>query len=213
VTGVSYAVTGRKKVVADPYERLGGLFTASLSIQKEVFFMQFLRKKGCFLLLVVAAGLMLIGGGTAGGVGNAGGQTPDLAADVNDLRWDLAKAFHFAWQSVEVSCKTVPGEDPRTPTRTLSISVKPSIVDANGLVSVDLSAVGIYELFDERGNSVNCQAAYSDRGRYYSEFGWFWEDGKAYVVDPLGTLDLLHLAAQVTSSPAQPSPSSISVLI
>lgn len=108
--------------------------------------------------------------------------------DVNDLRWDLAKAFTFCWTSVELSAQmgraTPDGVgEANLPLCTLTVSGKVdwTPIETQGLVIIDVSAPQICELLDDYGNSIAYKNAQSDRKRDYQDRHWYWTDTGAYL--------------------------------
>lgn len=154
--------------------------------------------------------LMLLAG--AGGRSYANGPTEQ---DANDLRWDPAGRFAFTWDSIELSSKamnpdTAEGAGPSVPTRTLDISVKLDILDANNLMALHVAEPEALQLVDEAGAPVRWVPQEPPRRRFYERFkpGYRWTDPRDYILEegPWG------LTVHVELDPNQPLPSLLSAV-
>jgi hypothetical protein len=171
-------------------------------------------------LLPVAIAIVLLGF-IASGASTPSTPPAPKSADTNDLRWDLAKKFRFEWQSVELSAKSVKGEDPNARARTLVVSVGHEFVDVNnrgwfmpgqvvgpeGLVTIDVNSPQIIEAMDEAGTPIECHAAYSAEDRKYQESGWWWVPGATFAP---GKLTPFEVRIRLTGGSGQPIPSALS---
>jgi hypothetical protein len=146
----------------------------------------------------------------ADSVDSTGVQVAAASAEPNDLRWDLAKAFGFDWESTELWTKVLKGVDPNTPTWTLVLSIRPGILNSKRLVVIDVNNPAISQIRDEHGNDIKCRPGKTVDVRGYQHKGWYWHDGMAdYGMSELASFSLtIPLAAD----PNQHMPSSISEL-
>lgn len=113
-------------------------------------------------------------------------QLPVARDDPNELRWDLAPGFAFAWDAAELSIKVLnPGEsaspDSTPSSCALTISGRVDILDARGLVTIDVSSPGVCEVIDSDGNVVECLPDDHGVARCYEQRGWFWLDSGTFM--------------------------------
>jgi hypothetical protein len=110
---------------------------------------------------------------------NPHAQPVTASADPNELRWDLAKGFEFDWESVELSSEMLKDSTVNGETRTLTIHVKVGILDAKGLISVDVNTPEVSEVYDDDGRMVEHFPNSVSPVRRYEQSGWYWDDGRA----------------------------------
>ena len=169
---------------------------------------------GRLFLTVVASLLVPMFGHTCTSIANS---TNLRVGEPNDLRWDLAQAFCFKWNTVGVSAGAMhPGPDggpeAGVPVReiALSVSVDFNSVKAKGLVIVDMSGPQISEVIDGNGRQVVCQSGQSDLIRGYDDLGWYWDgEGRAATANKLSPFTV---KVRLADDPKQHMPSSISRL-
>jgi len=130
-------------------------------------------------------------------------------SELSSLRWDLAKAFAFDWEAIELSSKVAQGADTSAPVRTVIVSVRLTVLDFKRLVILDTNSPGILEVLDQNGNPVECQAVGSNQTRRYDNRRWYWDETGTYLA---GAPEHFNLAARLSSDSKQSLASSISQL-
>lgn len=122
----------------------------------------------------------------------------------NDLRWDLAAAFEFSVDSIEVSVNSAA-------VRAISVHISTGFnpLMADGLVIVDVNGPQLCEVVDGDGRAIECRSGQSDVVRRYHESGWYWDrEGHAYT----DILKPFPVKIQLTGGIEQHVPTSISLL-
>jgi hypothetical protein len=147
-----------------------------------------------------------------------GGSAVAAATDTNDLRWDLAESFTFAWESVEFSARIarsgeddVVGPDASTQTVSISVSVHWDLQKARNLVILDVNAPQVYEMYDEEGNRIEYQNAQSDQRRHYEDSQWSWSREGGACLRPK-TLGPFSVKVRLPGDTDQLVPPTISIL-
>lgn len=144
-------------------------------------------------MIVITASLGQMALGTQGPSGSAedpGARGIVVGQDPNELRWDLADAFEFGWESIELSAKTTTGW---LPVETVTVSVGFEFLDANvpdGLVTIDVDSAQVVEVLDEYGKVVDCRPIDFSEERRYQESGWFWDDDRVYAPEKMQPFDV-----------------------
>jgi hypothetical protein len=144
-------------------------------------------------------------------VDHPGRQIRAVSDDLADLRWDLAQAFTFDWESAQLWSKVTKGASLDTVACTLIVSVKVGFLDANlpaGLVTIDTASPTVCEVFEESGNPVSQQTSQPSSDRRY-ELDWDYYEGRAYLLDELQPFDV---TVPLAGDSGQPLPGSISLL-
>ncbi len=136
------------------------------------------QEKQSHLILITAVllGCAVVGAATAA----------QPVSEPNDVRWDLAEGFAFAWDSVELSAKSLnPAQnaeaDSSVSERTLTIYGTLDILDANDLVAMHIEDPVIFAVRDADGNDVALELAPPQRVRQYEELKYFYP--KVYPFD------------------------------
>jgi hypothetical protein len=175
-------------------------------------FMRVLQKKYCMIsvaaVVILAVCISAGMGETTGSVEDPNGQPVPRTPDPNELRWDLARAFEFTWDSVELSAKLPNPEG----VCILTISVKPNIFyipRSDVLVTIDTNDPGICEVLNQNGDPVPWEPRRGVQARCYQERGWYWDARGGEL-----TRELEHFQVKVRlpTGPEYPVPSSISLL-
>jgi len=118
------------------------------------------------------------------------GDAVPVSSDPNRVRWDLADRFRVVCDSTALSSRaailTKDGRlDYGATERTISISVKLDILDAEKLVGVDVVNLGILAVQDENGQSVLYSKSLYGSQRQYQEVR------EGYVLE--GSIPVKHL--------------------
>jgi len=94
-----------------------------------------------------------------------------LNAEPDDLRADLTERFEFAWDSVQLLSEVHAQGDSNAPARTVTISVRLKILDANGLLAMDVSNPVIFKVVDESENALHWRGDAPGNTRQYCRVG------------------------------------------
>ncbi|MEN6429175.1 MAG: hypothetical protein ABFE13_27825 [Phycisphaerales bacterium] len=177
------------------------------------------RERLCVAVLavtVIACGVTWVGWASETPESHGGSKLTALA-EPNDLRWDLAEAFTFSWQTTELTAKITNSSaevtsKSGTVERIISVSVDVGWnLKAKGLVIIDVNAPQVYELLDEDGNVIEYENAQSDQYRRYEDYPYYWtQNGTAYrnATEP----EQFRVKVRLSADASQPAPSVISVL-
>ncbi|NLZ04331.1 MAG: hypothetical protein GXY19_04080 [Phycisphaerae bacterium] len=179
--------------------------------------MRVFQEYGRYLSSLICAVVLLLGcfEARSDGVGREAGDTPSEvlpSGDVNDLDWDLANAFEFVWDSVQLSVKvsnpqSSAGADSGLPVLVLSGRV--GILDRSSFITLDVNTVGVWELLDNDGRALECENAQTGGRRAYQEYGWYWHQGFTYTPQKWFPFTM---TIQLSTDPNNTLPSSIAVV-
>ncbi|HSV98873.1 MAG TPA: hypothetical protein VLI39_01780 [Sedimentisphaerales bacterium] len=146
-------------------------------------------------------------------------ETPSAAssASTEGVRWDLAEAFDFLWESVEVSTRLVnlavgTGGQPNPGGLAARVTIGVRWAGVRNFVMFDVASAQVYELLDEDGRTIPYRNRQSDQNREYDNRDWRWTgEGQAYL-NPGGRQVSFDAKIQFPVEPNHAMPSGISSL-